>query len=285
MPSPKWKTVEDLRPDLDAVVGELGRMPSSRELTARGLQAVVAAVRRCGGPGKVAAALGYDYTPRKTWPSMEQLRPHLDPIVAELGRIPTQKELESRRRFDLMGAYQKFGGVRKVASSLGYPYEGRRAWAKVEDLRSHLDPIVERLGRMPFPGDLDEHGRKDLIDAISKFGGPQKVAEALSYPFMGRLFWDRIEDLKSHLDPVVAELQRMPSQRELARKWRRGDLVGAIRKFGGSEAVAMHFGYPFDGRGSWEVVDNLRPHLDPIVEERHSHRRGPGRRVRLLLPR
>ncbi|MDP9359203.1 MAG: hypothetical protein M3R02_28750, partial [Chloroflexota bacterium] len=121
--------------------------------------------------------------PALKWRTVEDLRPHLDPIVAELGCMPTSRQLKERRRGDLHGAVLKFGGFPRVAEDLGYPYKGRLSWDAVEDLRPHLDPIDAELRRMPSQMDLGKRGRHDLNNAIHRFGGFAKVAEDLSYPY------------------------------------------------------------------------------------------------------
>lgn len=104
-------------------------------------------------------------------------------------------------------------------------------WQKIEDLRPHLDPLVEELGRMPSQVELKERGRGYLVDAVQKFGH-QEVAKALGYLYEGRNSWVGVEDLRPHLDPIVAELGRMPNHRELSER-DRSDLRNILHKFGG----------------------------------------------------
>ena len=107
----------------------------------------------------MAAALGYRYEGRNSWSSVEDLRLHLDPIVADLGRMPKQSELSDRNRYDLINAIHKFGVYQAVAEALAYSYRVRRSWTGVDDLRPHLDPIVRELGRMPSGPVLENLGR------------------------------------------------------------------------------------------------------------------------------
>ena len=107
---------------------------------------------------------------RRTWNTVEDLRPHLDPIVAELGRMPSASELTNRGRVALTGVIRKFGGPAAVAEALGYPYEPSAFLDTVEDLRVELDPIVVRLGRMPKKGELLADGRFDLRGAMASSG-------------------------------------------------------------------------------------------------------------------
>jgi hypothetical protein len=176
-----WRAVEDLRPYLEPILADLGRMPTQRELMHRGRSDISSAVRRFGGASAVARALGIPQAGTGSWKSIEDLRPHLDPIVAELGRLPAQADLRERGRQDLVGAIHKYGGHRRVAEVLGYPYPELPGWSSVEDLRSELDPIVAEIGVMPDRRELASRDRLDLASAIAKFGGFSSVAEALGY--------------------------------------------------------------------------------------------------------
>ena len=264
--SKSWELVEDLRAELDPLANELGRMPTHRELKAQGRLDLVTAIRGFGGYPVVAAALGYRYEAPRSWRTVEDLRPHLDPLVEELGRIPGKAELQRRRRFDLAMVIHKFGGPQEVAAALGYPYKGSNSWETVEDLRPHLDPFVHEFGRMPKKPELLGRRRSDLYGAIAKFGGFAVVAAALGYPYASRKPWNSIEDLRPHLDLLVADLGRMPTVAELDAR-RRSDLLNAIRRFGGFPAVAAALGYPYEGLRFWDSLEDLRPHLDPLVDE------------------
>lgn len=145
---------------------------------------ISAAIVKFGGPEKVAHELGYSYTARKKWPSVEALRPYLEPLVMELGRMPTQELLQERDLHDLEGAVIKFGGFPTVAKALGYPGSGYQSWPSPESLRPHLEPLAEQLGHMPSRVDLALLGRGDLARAISKFGGYPAIAAMLGLPYV-----------------------------------------------------------------------------------------------------
>jgi superfamily II DNA or RNA helicase len=262
--SKKWISVEDLRPHLQPIVNEVGRMPTENDLIVRNRTDLTGVIRKFGGYPKVAEALVYPYTKRNSWKSIDDLRPHLQQIVDELGRVPTDTELQARNRGDLMRAIRKFGGQRKVAEALGYIYKGYTLWQSVEDLRPHLQPIVDELGRMPGQLDLKARKRFDLVDAVHKFGGHAAVAQALGYLYT-RNSWTNVEDLRPHLQPLVDELGCMPN---LVLLEARGydHLRRPIELFGGQATVAEALGYLYTRR-SWTSIEDLHPHLQLIVDE------------------
>ncbi|MDP9370324.1 MAG: DUF6416 domain-containing protein [Chloroflexota bacterium] len=132
-------------------------------------------------PPQKDPALGDSPAGAARWNRVEDLRADLDPIVAELGRMPGERDLRSRGRNDLAHAIRKFGGFAALASALGYPYAGHGGWKSPDDLRGQLDPIVAELGRMPSQAELKDRGRNDLIAAVHRFGGLRTVAKTLGY--------------------------------------------------------------------------------------------------------
>ncbi len=54
----------------------------------------------------------------------------------------------------------------------------------------------------------------------------------------------------------------MPTQQEL-QALGRGDIKRAIAKFGGYAKLAEMFDYPYQTRGSWKSIEDLRPHIIP----------------------
>ena len=177
------------------------------------------------------------------WMTVEyDLRPQLDPIVAELGRMPTSTSWRSEHALTSALLFVDLGGAKAVARALDIPQAGTAGWQSIDDLRRHLDPIVEKLGRMPAQAELRERSRQELVGAIHKHGGHRRVAEVLGYPYTGLPRWSSVEDIRSELDPIVAEIGVMPDRRELASRGR-VDLASAIAKFGGFTSVAEALGY------------------------------------------
>lgn len=174
----RWKIVEDLRPHLDSLVEELGRMPTNSELRLRKCGALASAISQFGGFPKVAEVLGYPYAGPRSWMSVEDLRPHLQPLVDALGHMPSVNDLRVFERADLLGPIIKYRGFLKVAEALGHVgfQVWLQQWTSLESLRPFLQPFVEELGRMPLEDDLRIHRRSDLVPAIRKLGGYQKIA-------------------------------------------------------------------------------------------------------------
>ncbi len=159
---------------------ELGRMPSARELADRQRTDLAGAVGKFGGIRKVANVLGYRYAGYQAWTRVEDLQPHLDPIVDELGRMPGIFELKARARFDLLGAINKFGGVSKVAELLNYSYS--------------FAPALERRQRV-----------HELETALSELHQSQMLSDGqvmLVLRHAGLLSANRVIDTKQRLSVV-----------------------------------------------------------------------------------
>ena len=123
-------------------------MPTQAELEARERFDLINAVAKFGGISAVAGKFGWSTKGQrfpKRWATIEDLHPHLDPLVTTLGRMPKARELRNRCREDLVNAIRGFGGFTVVAKHLGYRQEVYHSWPSVEALRPHLDPVVMRL--------------------------------------------------------------------------------------------------------------------------------------------
>jgi hypothetical protein len=206
----RYGDAESLRPYIQPLADTLGRMPSQPEMDAAGLGRMACHIAKMGGMAKVAAVLGLSYRLPARYRDVSELRPVLDPMVAILGRMPSQREAKKDGDKGLSAAIYRMGGYGVVADALGYPYSGRRYWRSVEDLRPHIEGVMRRPGQMPRDGDLGRDGRYDIVNAIVKFGGPEAVAIKLGYRYAGRKAWTT-ERLREELQKYVDEIGEMPS--------------------------------------------------------------------------
>lgn len=113
-------------------------------------------------------------TPKNGLKEFSNLKARLDPIVAKLGRMPTQRELGPEQR-DVANAIARHGGYVRVAEKLGAITGTKPAghWENMDSLRAAVSDIVPSskvvvadgivipsdettgsLGRMPTANDL-----------------------------------------------------------------------------------------------------------------------------------
>jgi transposase len=116
------------------------------------------------------------------WEDFENLKRELENVIEELGRFPSQAELNRMGRSSIYYAICKHGGAQRVAERLGYKlgYRPPGYWT-LENLKKELEPIVEKLGYLPSQKELKKMGRGDIAYAIQRRGGYAKVARELGF--------------------------------------------------------------------------------------------------------
>ncbi len=141
------------------------------------------------------------------------------------------------------------------ACTLNRPRRPRDYWSKDKNLHSEIVNFNLSLARklpgiyhnqMPTKSQLRTYGRRDLENAISKYGGFHVVARRLALirqPTSRRPknYWSDFSNLKKELTAFLATsdiaLGLMPTSNEL-RKAGRSDIVEGIEYHGGFRAVA-----------------------------------------------
>lgn len=147
-------------------------------------------------------------------------------------------------------------------------------WAKPENLKSELLPLIKKYGRIPPIETLRKIGRNDIEGAIvSIYGSYSAVAKAIGlnpsdYPKPQR-FWQDIENLKKELNPIIKKYGYIPGKAELKRLGKEG-VVAAIETYYKSfKEVATILGVAYkplkETNGHWLSEENIKAELQIIV--------------------
>lgn len=263
-------------------------MPTSRELRELGRRDLDNAISKMGGYRKIAEQLGFSQSstrrPRGYWDNFENLESELKEFLVENretipeGVMPTQKELRTLKRSDIVEACNKHGGTAQVASRLGLGTRSTKKskhywkdWTRVEaDIRDfvsqrdaspeHIEGDPERLvikssrQFMPSQQELRLASRADLAEAITDFhGGFREVAKKLGYVSKKKddFFYDSFYNLAREIYALVLESGEcesvMPSS-ALLKSAGRYDLTAAIAKAGGMSEVSQRLGLQYQVR-------------------------------------
>ena len=125
--------------------------------------------------------------PKFYWAHFPTLINSLRPVVAELGRFPTDNELDARELSGLRHAISRFpGGRQKLAEILKCDTmrKPRNYWTKEITIKKH-QRFNDELGRYPKQKDFKKFGRFDLLGAIYKHGNLNNfraVLKIVRYP-------------------------------------------------------------------------------------------------------
>lgn len=193
------------------------------------------------------------------WRDFTHVKDALAPVIQELGRMPTQKELAARGLLSLayviINHHNGFPAVQQRLGVAGIQRQNPPGfWMNFAHIEQALAPIVKDLGRMPKTGELYERGLGRVSQAIIAYhGGFLAVQKRLGLPGVVRQhppgYWANFENVVRVLTPIIAVLGRVPTHQELvARK------LAPVSK----AIVNYHGGY---------AVVRVRLGCDPVTKE------------------
>jgi len=153
------------------------------------------------------------------------------------------------------------------AKPRGYWHE----WANVEaEIRQYIAEHGDGSGGMPATSQLRKHGLTSLADAISRFGGVQKVAGRLGLACgKPKGYWQDYANTRVEFEAFLAcwraaanQPNGVPTQ-EMMRAAGRHDLIAALQLHGGMQRLAQDLDLTFynvrrSGEGSMSGVSSGR---------------------------
>jgi molybdenum-dependent DNA-binding transcriptional regulator ModE len=234
----------------------LTTMPSGRQLLDAGRGDLLGAIDKHGGIYECARLFSLNadslMKPRSYWDCLTNVKTEIRAFMEEncLESFPTTTFLYQQRRSDLVSASGKHGGVFAVAKACEIQYDSRKPFGywNFETIKIELFELMEQNGftRLPTKTFFEESGRYDLLNAIGQHGGLNHMAKLLKLemenPYRIAGYWT-LENLEKELVQFIEEnnLDMMPSM-EFIKSAGRGDLEGAIAKFGGILKVCQAVG-------------------------------------------
>jgi uncharacterized protein YejL (UPF0352 family) len=210
---------EQLLQALRDLTAELGRPPTKKQLQARpDLPPLGAYYARFGRSWTAALkAAGIEGTSRSPNYSDAYLLQILRDLAAELGRPPSDHQMQARRDLPSVKIYYKrFGGWNAALKAAGLPIRRPFSAYSDEQLLQILRDLANELGRSPRAGEMQ--ARSDLPSPITyrtHFGSWPAALEAAGLEPYRRSPVYSDEQLLQILRDLAAELGQTPVQREL----------------------------------------------------------------------
>jgi hypothetical protein len=178
-------TDERMRDELVRFLGDRTEWPSEREFKQAGQGALLSAIRRHGGAGRWAEAVGLVAPGRGAvvrW-SDGRVLAELRAFVSDRAVFPSESDFARAGKRPLLRAAIAHGGLERWAAELGCTVrtQGRPELWPEERIRRELAPFVAN-GRWPTEKELRQAGRLDLHAAIQRRGGAAHWARRLGLP-------------------------------------------------------------------------------------------------------
>jgi len=148
-PDGYWKDIENVQKELEPIIEELGRFPTTTEIETRDSRLYRGIHRYHGGIREVRKFYGeVDPTkPKDHWKDINNVQKGLEPIIEELGRFPTTTEIETRNSGLCAGIQICHGGIREVRKLYGEINHNKPDghWKDINNVQKELEPIIEEL--------------------------------------------------------------------------------------------------------------------------------------------
>ncbi len=192
----------------------MGHFPTQKELQiSRKSSVAVALWKYHGGFDEARKRMGYTNTakPLGYWLNFANVKKELSDVINDLGHFPTFQEFKSLDRADICSAIQKHHrGLDEVKERLGYSSSQRpkKYWKGWDNIEKELLPVIKQLGHFPTKPELENLGRSDISNGITKYhGGMNSARRKLDYKVKKRKNGELkdIELLKREIETMMDE--------------------------------------------------------------------------------
>eukprot|EP00871_Galdieria_phlegrea_P005969 jgi/Galph1/85/GphlegSOOS_G4871.1 len=282
-PRKQWANIQQLSNHLQQFMAQNGleELPTISVLRSAKRWDLIGAIRLHGGLHQVAEKV--NLMPSKNtrrrrghWLDIDTLKREILTFMQSQTSFPTQTDLKTNGRQDLLEAIRKHGGMHLVASKLGFELKRKPKgyWKDFLSLRAEISVFIRRYGTpgvMPHGQELVLHRRHDLIYAINLHGGSSVVAGKLHLVWIGPLsFWQNFNNLRKRLlaDKEKWDYQGMPTWNDLLLRGR-VDLAFGIRLHQGfptvAKALQLELVYPSRPRLYWTETENVITELKETI--------------------
>ncbi|MFD1512530.1 homing endonuclease associated repeat-containing protein [Halomarina rubra] len=145
----------------------------------------------------------------------EDLIEALRELADELGKTPTQTEMNESGEFSYRPYYTQFGGWNDALAAAGMSPNHRNSVSE-EELIQELREVAERVGRVPRMADMDEHGKFSASAYHRRFGSWPAARDAAGLQERTETTRKIGRDaLLAALVRLAEEVGRPPSQEEM----------------------------------------------------------------------
>ena len=136
----------------------------------------------------------------------------------------------------------------------------KRKWTSFDEILSKYVEVYKELGHIPTRKELVERKLSGIENAVQKYGGMNKLYEAINIEPKQKKNYLNKESIISELKSIIEEDESFPTQRRL-RELGRGDLLYAINKRGGINKYRLSLGYEL-----LQVPDEFYKDINNVIE-------------------
>lgn len=271
-PKGYWNNEENIKSELENLMGESKNFPSQDELRKLKMYALSRAISRTGGSKRWKKILNIGIIQQQSW-SSEKTKDTLEEVIHQLGHFPSKNELDRLGLSSLRGAMERYGGSNYWRVNFGFGKKrggkGEKKFWTEEMVTSQLKYVIQELGHFPSKNEMLNMRRVDLIYALKIFGGINYWRKRFGKSLLNREtgYWNN-ENIQRELKIEIGELGHFPSQKDLKQRGK-SSLARAMWLAGGIRLWRKQFGVPDYNKevGYWKNEENIYTELQIIINQ------------------
>jgi len=205
---------DKLLDELTRLRDELGRTPTSRDMSERGCYASETYTRKFGNWNTAIQEAGLDLV-RERKIQRDDLRSALQDLADELGRLPTHTEMEQKGKYAVNTYSREFGSWNNVLAGV-FGEVNRQRSVDREGLIDEINQLAAAHDRIPAAVDMEKHGKFAIDTVAREFGSWNEGLKAAGYE--PKQYRDIPKPkLLDELKGVADELDRTPKAEDMER--------------------------------------------------------------------
>jgi hypothetical protein len=178
-----WKNFDNIKYELLKIYKEIKIFPNITILLNLKRSDLINAMQKYhGGFDSVRQILGFNDSetkkPNGYWFDWNNLSKELLSLCYYFGHFPTNNELISLDRTDIIGGMRNHGNIADIRKKLNFidtnplPYKMKGYWLDFNNIIKELNPILKLLGHFPTQDELYGLKRGDIVSAMKEnYGG------------------------------------------------------------------------------------------------------------------
>jgi len=225
---------QDLIEELHRLADELDRIPRHDEMTERSRYGSAVYSTKFGSWNNALREAGFEFNKERNV-SESKLKEELNRLTDELGRTPTQYDMEDQGAYGYDTYRRAFGSWNNALREAGFEANMRRDIPR-PDLIDEVERLANELGRTPTEDEMEARGQFASNTYAREFGSWNKTLKEAGLSLNNR---SNIPDaeLLEELERLADEYDRAPTKREMERNGAFGISTYATSFGSWSEAV------------------------------------------------
>jgi hypothetical protein len=272
-----WQNWNNVEIELRDIIEQEGEIPSQKRISELGHNDLMMGItRNHGGLNAVRKRMGFDSSRKQNgyWKDWDNVERELKQIIEENnGEFPASLRKINPSLEVFICKYH--GGINTVRERMGYTSSRKldgywKDWDNVE--RELREAIENNDGKFPSQRRLSKMGKGSLSNAISEYGGFQKVRERMGYTSSRKSdgYWKDWDNVEEEMREVIENNDgKFPNGNRLREIGKSSLAHAIINHHGGINTVRERMGYTSSRKsdGYWKDWNNVEEEMREVIEE------------------